>query len=124
MMCFQYTSGIFAIRFNGLVLEPTGVFQSSAQGSPTQAPPTRVPTTQAPPTPQSNQGRLTWWHYLLIGAAAMTLLLCCVIVVVCLRASKIQFVIIRFSPKIILITMKMTKRNSNPYQGALMKVRV
>lgn len=88
MMCFQYTSGIFAIRFNGLVLEPTGVFQSSAQGSPTQAPPTRAPPTQVP-TPQSNQGRLTWWHYLLIGAAAMTLLLCCVIVVVCLRASKI-----------------------------------
>lgn len=62
--CYQYMSGSLVIRYNGLVLEPTGTFQINQQ----------MPTSQT--------SGLLWWHYLLICASGLLLFLCTVTVVV------------------------------------------
>lgn len=62
---FQYTSGILVIRYDGMVLQPTGEFRTGEfqTGSP------------------SGSAGLLWWHYLLIAVGAVLLLLTCITVV-------------------------------------------
>ena len=65
----QYTSGILMIRFNELVLEPTGAFQvGSTSTSPTEA--------------SGTQSGFLWWHYVLfsVGAAVLVLALLAIVV--------------------------------------------